>query len=74
MNRATLAKRKRAELNSDEKDPLPPGNPSDHYQMSITKRYPLDIHAWLAENDGDVAVIVRPVFTMTVIYMVKHPF
>ena len=52
------AKQKRAELDAHEKDPLLPGNPSDHYQMSLSKHYPLDLHAWLADNNNDPTILV----------------
>ncbi|KAK0439080.1 uncharacterized protein EV420DRAFT_1735640 [Desarmillaria tabescens] len=45
-----------ASLRPDEKEPLPPGNPAGHYQMSNSKRYPLDLNLWLADNEKDLAV------------------
>ncbi|KAK0432006.1 hypothetical protein EV421DRAFT_1742616 [Armillaria borealis] len=40
-----------------EKEPLPPANPEDHYQMSMSWCYPLDLHSWLAENRDDLAIV-----------------
>ncbi|KAK0492585.1 hypothetical protein EDD18DRAFT_1108960 [Armillaria luteobubalina] len=43
-------------ISPNEKDPLPKGDPENHYQMSLSRSYPLDLHQWLAENEGDLAV------------------
>ncbi|KAK0226736.1 hypothetical protein EDD85DRAFT_923411 [Armillaria nabsnona] len=51
------SKRQAPHLDPNEKDPLPQGNPQDRYQMSTSRRYPLDTHAWLAENKGDHAIV-----------------
>ncbi|SJL13006.1 uncharacterized protein ARMOST_16442 [Armillaria ostoyae] len=51
------ATRKGPDLRPHEKDPLPKGNPEDRYQMSASRRYPLDLHTWLAENHGDPAIV-----------------
>ncbi|KAK0488044.1 hypothetical protein EDD18DRAFT_1359990 [Armillaria luteobubalina] len=43
-------------ISPNERDPLPEGQPEDHYQMSLSRSYPLNLHHWLADNDGDLAV------------------
>ncbi|KAK0492982.1 hypothetical protein EDD18DRAFT_1310769 [Armillaria luteobubalina] len=43
-------------ISPNEKDPLPKGDPENHYQMSLSRSYPLDLHQWLAENEGDLAI------------------
>ncbi len=45
-------------LQPDEKEPLLPGNPTDHYQMSNSRRYPLDLNLWLADHEDDPALNV----------------
>ncbi|KAK0479044.1 hypothetical protein EDD18DRAFT_1312527 [Armillaria luteobubalina] len=48
---------RRPHLHPSEKEPLPPANPEDQYQMSASRRYPLDLHSWLAENRDDLALV-----------------
>ncbi|KAK0438853.1 uncharacterized protein EV420DRAFT_1651271 [Desarmillaria tabescens] len=47
-------------INPNEKDPLPQGQPEDHYQMSLSRNYPLNLHHWLAENEGNLAIDFIP--------------
>ncbi|KAK0429631.1 hypothetical protein EV421DRAFT_1723027, partial [Armillaria borealis] len=45
-------------LQPDEKEPLLPGNPAEHYQISNSKHYPLDLNLWLNDHEGDVALTI----------------
>ncbi len=53
------------QIGPNEKDPLPEGRPEDHYQMSLSRNYPLNLHRWLAENEDDLAVVVRILFVLS---------
>lgn len=69
-NLKAASKKTSPRIGPNDKDPLPKGNPENHYQMSLSRNYPLNLHRWLAENEEDLAIVVRrflePVLTMTV--------
>ncbi len=76
-NRRAMRKKtmpKGPDLHPHEKDPLPKGNPENCYQMSASRRYPLDLHSWLAENHGDPAIIVSllPFFEDYISHLLYH--
>ncbi|SJL13966.1 uncharacterized protein ARMOST_17418 [Armillaria ostoyae] len=56
-NLKASSKKMSPRIRPNEKDPLPKGDPESHYQMSLSRNYPLDLHRWLAENEGDLAVV-----------------
>ncbi|SJL14232.1 uncharacterized protein ARMOST_17688 [Armillaria ostoyae] len=43
-------------LHPDEKEPLLPGDPAKHYQMSNSRCYPLDLNLWLSDHENDPAL------------------
>ncbi len=62
----------RPHLRPSEKEPLPPANPEDHYQMSTSRRYPLDLHSWLAENRDDLAIVVSDILSNALDLFLMH--
>jgi hypothetical protein len=52
-------------LGFDASEPLPYTKPGDRYHISDSVKFPVLIHTWLKENEGDVALNVGILFFST---------